>query len=326
MWQQATAGRMDWDRARTYCHWYLSLASYKDWRLPTLDELKTLVDLDQNPPRINHTYFPDTVASFSSFYWSSSTNAYNTHYAWGVDFNYGYDYYDLKHNSYYVRAVRGGQSGSFGNLVISPLSQTVTMDAGSTTFSVSNTSTGDMPWTSAVTSGGDWLSIASGASGTNAGTITCAYTAYTGTTSRTGTILVTAPGATGSPMEVIVVQGADTTACTATIDEKSFLHIPHLSYIDPVSGALSLSAKLVKEFNPSYPTLILFKLTEYAVTQNPSFSCEASTLSDKFAIHIPDVLDSDGVTHLWVDMEYSPDFSTDEYSYFEAKDYGVVSN
>jgi hypothetical protein len=326
MWQQtASSDTMTWEKALAYCEG-LNFGGHTDWRLPSFKELRSLADHSRYEPAINRTYFPNII---SSFYWSSTTDANYTYSASGVHFEYGYGHIYKKNSSYYVRAVRSvGIIGGLplANLAISPLSRTVIKDAGSTTFSVSNTSTGDMPWTSAVTSGGDWLSIASGASGTNAGTITCAYTAYTGTTSRTGTILVTAPGATGSPMEVIVVQGADTTACTATIDEKSFLHIPHLSYIDPVSGALSLSAKLVKEFNPSYPTLILFKLTEYAVTQNPSFSCEASTLSDKFAIHIPDVLDSDGVTHLWVDMEYSPDFSTDEYSYFEAKDYGVVSN
>ena len=319
MWEQTGSSKgMTWKEALAYCR-DLRLGGFMDWRLPTAKESLSLVDYSRYDPAINTTFFPKTA---DSTYWSGTTDAHAPHSVLCTYFYYGSGGSPNKVSSNaYVRAVRGGAGIIGGLLAISPLSRTVTKDAGSTTFSVSNTSTGAgaMPWTAAVTAGGDWLSITSGASGTNAGTITCAYTAYTGTTSRTGTIQVTAPGATGSPMEVIVVQGANTTACTATIDEKSFLHIPHLSYIDPVSGALSLSAKLVKEFNPSYPTLKLFKLTEYAVTQNPSFSCEASTLSDKFAIHIPDVLDSDGVTHLSMDMEYSPDLSTDEYSYFEVK-------
>ena len=329
MWDQTGSSKeMTWKEALAYCK-NLKLNNFTDWRLPTAKELRSLVDYSRYYPAINTSFFPKAAVSS---YWSGTTDELGTASVSCTDFYYGMGGSPKKDSNAYVRAVRGG-AGIIGglplaNLAISPLSRTVTQDAGSTTFSVSNTNigAGAMPWTAAVTSGGDWLSITSGVSGTNAGTITCAYTAYTGTTSRTGTIQVTAPGATGSPMDVIVVQGADTTACTATIDKNSFLHIPHLSYIDPVSGTLSLSAKLVNEFNPSYPTLILFKLTEYAVTQNPSFSCKSSTLSKEFAIHIPDVLVSDGVTHLWVDMEYSPDFSTDEYSYFEAKDYGVVSN
>ena len=312
MWQQGTAGYMSWDDAKSYCQG-LSLAGYTDWRLPKLDELKTLVDLDQNTPRINHTYFPNTV---SSFYWSSTAYADGTDSAWCVSFSYGYVYGDGKDSSYFVRAVRGGQSGAFGNLVISPLSQTVTKDAGSTTFDISKTGTGTIPWRAAVTAGSDWLSISSGAGGTDTGTITCAYTANTSTSSRTGTIQVMAYG---EDVTVILTQ-AD--ACTATIDDKLLLHIPYLS-----SGKLLRCADLVNVFDDKNPMLILFKLTNYGIIENPSFSCKASTLSDDLKIiHIPDVLLPDGVTHLWVDMEYSSAFSTAEDDYFVATNYEIVSN
>jgi hypothetical protein len=124
-----------------------------------------------------------------------------------VNFNYGNDYGSYKDYGYYVRAVRGGQPGALGDLVISPSSQTVTGVLGSTTFSVSNTGTGTIPWKAAVTAGADWLSISSGAGGTNTGTITCAYTA-TSTSSRTGTIRVTAYGADGTSIQkdVAVIQ------------------------------------------------------------------------------------------------------------------------
>jgi hypothetical protein len=45
----------------------------------------------------------------SSYFWSSTTYAYYTDYAWRVNFYYGNDYYSNKSFSYYVRAVRGGQ-------------------------------------------------------------------------------------------------------------------------------------------------------------------------------------------------------------------------
>jgi len=329
IWQQGPAGKMHWNGAMSYCSGLL-LAGYKDWRLPTLDELKTLVDSTQSPPKINHMYFPGTV---SSFYWSSTTAASSTDYAWGVDFDDGGGYVYVKTHGCYVRAVRGGQSGSLDNLVISPSNQAVSKEAGSTSFSVSNTGTGIIPWTAAVTSGSSWLTITYGSSGIiNFGTIKCIFTANTSRSSRTGTIRVTAYGATGTSTQkdVTVTQEATPTptptACTATTDGNLLLHIPYLSYIDPASETLSFLADLVNEVNPTYPMLILFKLTNLKIIENPSFSCEASTLSNDFKIHIPDFLLPDGITHLWVDMEYSQALSTDVNVYFEVKKLGVVSN
>jgi hypothetical protein len=91
---------------------------HQDWRLPTPKELSTLVDssIPYPGPTINTSYFPDTVASD---YWSSTTGAYNTDYAWYVDFIYGGAHgYGNKSYGNYVRAVCGGQSGAFDNLII----------------------------------------------------------------------------------------------------------------------------------------------------------------------------------------------------------------
>ena len=72
-----------------------------------------------------------------------------------------------------------------------------------------------MSWTAAVTPASSWLSITSGASGTNAGTISCSFTANTTTSVRTGTIRVAAAGATGSPVDVTVIQvGAESLAAS----------------------------------------------------------------------------------------------------------------
>lgn len=98
---------------------------------------------------------------------------------------------------------------------VSPSSQNVANTSGTITFTVSNTGIGIMDWTAAVTSGNTWLRITSGSSGSNpAGsevssrTISCAYDANTTTSARTGTITVTATGATGSPKSVTVTQAA----------------------------------------------------------------------------------------------------------------------
>lgn len=93
-------------------------------------------------------------------------------------------------------------------LSVSPASQKVAKEAGVTTFAVSNAATVTMPWTAIVVSGGEWLSITSGSSGTDAGTINCSFTANIGPTERVGIVRVTADGATGSPTDVTVTQAA----------------------------------------------------------------------------------------------------------------------
>jgi hypothetical protein len=114
------------------------------------------------------------------------------------------------------------------------------------------------------------------------------------------------------------------TGCNATIDERLLLQIPYLSYVNPISGTLSLWAELLYEFNPTYPTLILFKLSDAGIITSPSYLCEASTLSYDFKIHIPDVLLPDGSTHLWVDLEYDSVTSTEGSAYFLVTNYGFV--
>ena len=121
MWQQDTArdaggnyDAMTWKEALAHCaNLELPLGGYTDWRLPTIKELRSLVDYSQYSPSINRNAFPDTV---SSYYWSSTTYANGTSYAWYVYFNGGYGGTYGKSNGSYVRAVRGGQSGAFGSL------------------------------------------------------------------------------------------------------------------------------------------------------------------------------------------------------------------
>jgi hypothetical protein len=91
-------------------------------------------------------------------------------------------------------------------LSVSPDNRDVSKDASSTSFSVSNAGTGTMSWT--AVSGSSWLTITSGSSGTNSGTISVSYTQNTGTSPRIGSITVTAPGATGSPKSVTVTQAS----------------------------------------------------------------------------------------------------------------------
>lgn len=96
---------------------------FDDWRLPTLQELFSISDLEIYNPAINSAYFPNSVASY---YWSSTTPASHTYNACYVKFNDGCVGYLGKAFSHYVRAVRSGQSGSLGHLVIEDANGTVT--------------------------------------------------------------------------------------------------------------------------------------------------------------------------------------------------------
>jgi len=79
---------------------------YSDWRLPTINELDSIVNNDFLDPSINTTYFPNTVMSV---YLSSTTYASSTDYAWRVHFIGGLGGGINKSSSIYVRAVRGVQ-------------------------------------------------------------------------------------------------------------------------------------------------------------------------------------------------------------------------
>ena len=90
-------------------------------------------------------------------------------------------------------------------LSVSPDYVQVDFSAGTNKFTVANTTEGTMNWTAAVSSSSNWITITSGASGTNSGTINFSYQANSGA-ARVGTITVTAVGAIASPKTVEVRQ------------------------------------------------------------------------------------------------------------------------
>ncbi|MEA3348106.1 MAG: DUF1566 domain-containing protein [Pseudomonadota bacterium] len=96
----------DWYVAQTYCY-LLEIGGRKGWRLPTIDELATLIDSTQSNPALPSGH-PFTNAK--SYYWSSTTDASSTNYAWHVYFYYG-DVGSFKKSASVcsVRAVRSGQ-------------------------------------------------------------------------------------------------------------------------------------------------------------------------------------------------------------------------
>ena len=82
-----------------------NFSGFSDWRLPDVKELSSLASA-AGPPWIDAAWFPKNV---SSYYWSSTTYADLTYYAWHVNFKYGDVYSGDKSGSFYVRGVRAGQ-------------------------------------------------------------------------------------------------------------------------------------------------------------------------------------------------------------------------
>jgi hypothetical protein len=83
----------------------LVYAGFSDWRLPNVKELQSIADYSRVSPAID----PLFTNTQSDYYWSGTTCAANTDYAWYVFFYYGYVYDGAKTHELYVRPVRSSQ-------------------------------------------------------------------------------------------------------------------------------------------------------------------------------------------------------------------------
>jgi hypothetical protein len=101
-----------------------NLCGGNNWRVPTKDELSSLVYCSDNAydakngacvnsnidyPAIDKTYFPNTSPSddsLDSIYWTFSSDFMDSKYAWDMSFTGGVSYSGIKRDSYYVRLVR----------------------------------------------------------------------------------------------------------------------------------------------------------------------------------------------------------------------------
>jgi len=109
VWEQSPSTTTEnWLNAQIHCI-LLIKGGRLGWRLPTIQELASLVD--PNNPGGNPDLPPGHPFSNvqSSHYWSATTLAADTSAAWAVNFNVGRPDGDLKAGFDFVWCVRGGQ-------------------------------------------------------------------------------------------------------------------------------------------------------------------------------------------------------------------------
>ena len=90
----------DWEDAILYCD-VLVLNGLNNWRLPTFDELHSLVDYTRFDPAINPVFAYVNPGT----YWTSQDFSATKSRAWTINFKSGKTYYSYKTTNHSVRCV-----------------------------------------------------------------------------------------------------------------------------------------------------------------------------------------------------------------------------
>ena len=99
IWTQSFGNYSTWEKALAYCS-KLEYAGLSDWRLPNINELKTLINYSKSIPA------SDFAGIESSNFWSSTSNSNYALQAWTADMGYGKTEVKSKDNNFRVICVK----------------------------------------------------------------------------------------------------------------------------------------------------------------------------------------------------------------------------
>ena len=104
MWQdnlESTQYLEDITMAKTYCE-NLILNGYIDWKMATIEQLETIIDVTNKDVAIKKEFKYTTPTK----YWTKSKFIENLNQFWYVDFKTGMVSFDNRNNKYTIRCVR----------------------------------------------------------------------------------------------------------------------------------------------------------------------------------------------------------------------------
>lgn len=116
MWQRKAHGEMNWEESLNNCK-TMTDGGHDDWRLPTIHELVSIVELDRYYPAIEEEYFQRDLSSWG-INWTSTTRPNFTQNAMSPEFFRGIYFWNDKVYQRFTLPVRGGQNQISGDLVI----------------------------------------------------------------------------------------------------------------------------------------------------------------------------------------------------------------
>ena len=108
MWAKdgSSSGQKNWNDAKTYAN-NLTLCGYNDWRLPTVNELRSLVNYGDTVSPTNWLNANGFSNIQANYYWSGTVYSLSGGSAWIVNMNNGNVFVNAQTNGYFVLPVRG---------------------------------------------------------------------------------------------------------------------------------------------------------------------------------------------------------------------------